>query len=146
MGSIIEVEETEDPYKGGEVDSCGLYLIRFLIISLINIADLIISIIFFDPNCMAFFVLKFITIISIFFLYLCLCYGYSYIHSDDSLSGMFPLFLFFISSVIALILEISLLVLFIKNYSALNSIIQIFYYIHWIPIIIIYILYFKIKK
>ena len=73
MGVILEVKETEDQYKGGEVDSCGLYLIRFLIISLINIADLIISIIFFDPNCMAFFVLKFITIISIFF------YTYAYV-------------------------------------------------------------------
>ena len=146
MGAILEVKETENPYKGGEVDSCGLYLIRFLIISLINIADLIISIIFFDPNYMAFFVLKFITIFSIFFLYLCLCYGYSYIYSDDSLSGLFPLFLLFISSLIALVLEITLLVLFIKNYSDLNSIVQIFYYIHWVPIIIIYILYFKIKK
>ena len=137
---VIMTENNED--KGGEIDSCGLYLIRILIISLINIADLIISIIFFDPNCMSFFVFKFIMIFCIFLFYICLCCAYSYTISEYGCDAMLPVMYAFIPSIILLVLEIAFLVLFILNYSSLNLIVLIFYYIHWAPIIMIYILLF----
>ena len=67
MRAIIKV--TNENGVDGDIDSCGLYLIRSLIMSLLNIADLIISIIYFYPNCMAFFVIKFITIFFIFLFF-----------------------------------------------------------------------------
>ena len=146
MGIIIL---EEDPNKEGDIDSCGLYLIRFLIISLLNIADLIISIIFFDPNCITFFVFKFIIIFFFFLFYLGLCYKYSYIVGDESFidGKILPLCIVFIFSIFLIGIEIAFLILFIKNYNALNSIVQIFYYLHWAPIIIIYILLvYRCKK
>ena len=142
MGVIITENNEDKEDKGGEIDSFGLYLIRILIISLVNIADLIISIKFFDPNCMAFFVFKFIMIFSIFLFYFCLCYAYSYTISEYGCDAMIPVIIVFIASIILLVLEIAFLVLFILNYSSLNLIVLIFYYIHWGPIIMIYILLF----
>ena len=133
-------ENNED--KGGKIDSCSLYLTRILIISLVNIADLIISIKFFDPNCMAFFVFKFIMIFCIFIFYICLCCSYSYTISEYGCDAWAPIMYAFIPSIILLVLEMAFLVLFIINYSSLNLIVLIFYYIHWAPIIMIYILLF----
>ena len=145
MGVIIT---NNDEDKGGDIDSCGLYLIRVLIISLINLADLIISILFFDPNCMTFFVFKFIMIFLIFLFYFCTCCFYSFMIPENTIVCMYPLFLVLIAiaSIILLGLEITFLVLFILNFSALNSIVLIFYFIHWAPIIMIYIfLYYRHK-
>ena len=142
----MKVTEKDIDEKGGDIDSCSLYLIRFLIISLVNIADLIISIIYFDPNCMTFFVFKFITIFCIFILYLCLCCAYSYIVSKDGIDFFGPFIVVAVSSIILLLVEIIFLIFFIINFNALNPIVLIFYFIHWAPIIIIYIfLYFRCK-
>ena len=144
MRAIIKV--TNENGVDGDIDSCGLYLIRSLIMSLLNIADLIISIIYFYPNCMAFFVIKFITIFFIFLFFLTLCCLYSYQVSENGMDALFPIFLAAVASIIILIFEIIFLVLFIINYSALNLIVQIFYFVHWAPIFILFIfLYFRMK-
>ena len=143
MRAILEVKHTRDlGDKGGHVDNLCFYLIRFLIISLINIIDLIISILFFDSNCIAFFVLKFIAIFIIFLMNLSSCYFYSYVFPKYTLAGCEPCCNSLISCIIVLGLEISLLVLFVKNCSSLNLIVQILFYVHYTPIIIIYIFQF----
>ena len=139
MKAIIVKEEIE-----GDIDSWSLVIIRTLLISLGNFADLIISIIFFDPNCIAFFIMKFITIFSIFVMYLFLCYDYSYTTGDgiDELY-IYNLFYVMISFIVVLVLEIAVLVLFIVYFSALSLIFRIFYYIHWVLVPTTTILVFK---
>ena len=115
----------------GDIDDWGAVITRNLIVSILNIIDLILTIISFNSNCLTFFVLKYINITITFMMFFSCCYSYSY--SPDGKSKDYTYIL--LSAVVAFIalgLEIAVLVYFIKSFSDLNLIAVIAYFIHWL--------------
>ena len=116
----------------GSIDSCGAVILRTLIVSLLNIVDLVLTIISFDSNHSTFFILKYVTISLTFVMLFSWCYFYSYT-AERSCDDFLYILISIITIVIVLGLEIAVLVYFIKSFSDLNSLTIIGYFIHWIP-------------
>ena len=125
---IFEVNGAE-----GDIDSLRLVLIRTVIMSLLNIIDLVLSIISFDSDCLTFFVLKYITITFTFLMWFLTCCSYSYESSDgiDAIAYCCPAST---AIIIVIGLEISVLVFFILDFKDLDLLAIISYFIHWIPL------------
>ena len=120
-----------------------LYFIRVLAISSPVIADLVLSIISYDPECLTYFVLNYITI---FFALLTFISGCCFfVDNDDdncrAVCGMISFCILFI--VIAL--EIAVLIFFIIDYKNLELLAIIGYFIQLIPFIFM-IIYFIVDK
>ena len=124
---LIKVEDSE-----GEMDNVCYFILRTLIISLVNIVDLVLSIIAFDSNCITYFVLKYVSFFFSFLMWLTLCSSYSYTTQD--IEGIMYLILGIILVIIYLALEIPVLVFFIMYYKDLVLIALIGYFVHLITI------------
>ena len=124
---LIKVEDSED-----EMDNVCYFILRTLIISLVNIVDLVLSIIAFDSNCITYFVLKYVSFFFSFLMWLTLCCAYSYTNED--FEGIMFLIPCIILVVIYLALEIPVLVFFIMYYKDLVLIALIGYFVHLITI------------
>ena len=125
---IFKVNREDD----GQIDSCGALILRTFIISLLNIVDLVLTIISFDSEFLIFFILKYVTISLTFVMHLSWCYLYSYT-AEEMCDNFFYLLISVITAIIVLGLEIAVLVYFIKYFNDLNLLIIIGYFIHWIP-------------
>ena len=124
---LIKVEDSE-----GEMDNVCYFILRTLIISLVNIVDLVLAIIAFDSNCITYFVLKYVSFFFSFLMWLTLCCSYSYTTQD--IEGIMYLILGIILVIIYLALEIPVLVFFIMYYKDLVLIALIGYFVHLITI------------
>ena len=124
---LIKVEDSED-----EMDNVCYLILRTLIISLVNIVDLVLAIIAFDSNCITYFVLKYVSFFFSFLMWLTLCCAYSYTNED--FEGIMFLIPCIILVVIYLALEIPVLVFFIMYYKDLVLIALIGYFVHLITI------------
>ena len=124
---LIKVEGSE-----GEMDNVCYLILRTLIISLVNIVDLVLAIIAFDSNCITYFVLKYVSFFFSFLMWLTLCCAYSYTNED--FEGIMFLIPCIILVVIYLALEIPVLVFFIMYYKDLVLIALIGYFVHLITI------------
>ena len=124
---LIKVEDSED-----EMDNVCYFILRTLIISLVNIVDLVLAIIAFDSNCITYFVLKYVSFFFSFLMWLTLCCAYSYTNED--FEGIMFLIPCIILVVIYLALEIPVLVFFIMYYKDLVLIALIGYFVHLITI------------
>ena len=113
-----------------------LFFVRVLVISSPTITDLVLSIISFDPECMSYFVLNYVTI---FFSILCYIIGcfLPLFEEDEGEScatcGLVGICVF----IVVLGLEIAVLVIFINDYQILDLLAIIGYFIQWIPIIVL---------
>ena len=114
-----------------DIDSFGSVMIRTLIVSLLNILDLILTIISFDSDCSIFFILKYITISLTFVMFFSCCYSYSFSPSSNSKDYIYIL-LSAIAAFIVMGFEISVFYYFIKYFSDLNLLAIISYFVHWL--------------
>ena len=112
--------------------------IRFLVLMIPVLIDLILTIIFYDNECKVYFILRIITQLLYFLFCLSVACFMSYINSDG-MDGIPYCCGLFCTSVIQLGMEISCIVFLIKNYNALSTIAIITYYCHWIiiPLLIV---------
>ena len=124
---LIKVEGSE-----GEIDNVCYLILRTLIISLVNIVDLVLAIIAFDSNCITYFVLKYVSFFFSFLMWLTLCCSYSYTNED--FEGIMFIIPGIILVIIYLALEIPVLVFFIMYYKDLVLIALIGYFVHLITI------------
>ena len=129
----------EDEYKPlgrnkGHIDSTKKLIFRTLIISSLNIVDLILSIISFNSECLTYFILKYITITITFLMWFCICSSYSFKKGSTPFGELGYTCLGCIFATVVISLEITILVFFIKNFYDLSLLAKISYFIHWIPV------------
>ena len=110
----------EDEYKPlgrnkGHIDSTKKLIFRTLIISSLNIVDLILSIISFNSECLTYFILKYITITITFLMWFCICSSYSFKKGSTPFGELGYTCFGCIFATVVISLEIAILVFFIKN-------------------------------
>ena len=130
----IEDESKNIGSSAGHIDSPIKLIIRTLIISSLNIIDLILSIISFDNECLTFFILKYISIPLTFLMWVLICASYSFIKGSKPIPVGVYTCLGCIIAVLVIAMEITILVFFIRDYDVLNLLAIIGYFIHWINI------------
>ena len=133
----IEDESKNIGTSVGHIDSPIKLIIRTLIISSLNIIDLIFSIISFDNECLTFFILKYISIPLTFLMWILICASYSFKKGSKRIPIGVYTCLGCIVAVLVIGMEITILVFFIRDYDVLNLLAIIGYFIQWIPIIVL---------
>ena len=114
----------------GDFDSRSLCF-RFIFLLIPVITDFILTIISFDKNLKGYYILRIVCQ----FIYIFLCLSSACFSSYTNAYGIdgMPVFFFYIGmGIITLGVEISSLILFIKDFNKIMQLGKISYYIHWI--------------